>query len=167
MKISLNVNGASRELDVEPRLSLLDCLREELRLTGAHAGCEHGVCGACTVLVDGEPARSCLMFAVQAQGFEITTIEALEDAPGEPGIVQDSFCATHAMQCGYCTPAMILTAQALLKRNPSPSREEIVDAISGNICRCTGYGQIVEAIELAASRLRGVNDPAKRTQGAT
>ena len=167
MKMTLNVNGAMRNVDVEPRLTLLDCLRDELRLTGAHAGCEHGVCGACTVLVDGEPARSCLMFAVQAEGAAITTIEALESAPGEPGIVQDSFCATHAMQCGYCTPAMILTAQALLKRNPSPSREEIVDAISGNICRCTGYGQIVEAIELAASRLRGVNDPANRSQGAS
>ena len=166
MKVELSVNGARHNVDVEPRMTLLDCLRDEMRLNGAHAGCEHGVCGACTVLIDGEPARSCLIFAVQAQGFEITTVEALASAPGEPGIVQDSFCATHAMQCGYCTPAMILTAHALLKRNPSPDREEIVDAISGNICRCTGYGQIVEAIELAASRLRGVNDPAGAKGGA-
>lgn len=160
MKISLDINGTLHEADVEPRMSLLDCLRDVFRLTGAHAGCEHGVCGACTVLIDGEPARSCLMFAPQAEGFKITTIEALAQAPGEPGIVQDSFCATHAMQCGYCTPAMILAAHALLKRNAAPSREEIVDAISGNICRCTGYGQIIEAIELAASRLRGQNEPA-------
>ena len=122
-------------------------------LTGAHAGCEHGVCGACTVLIDGEPARSCLMFAVQADGYAITTIEGLAPAPGELSVVQDAFCETHGMQCGYCTPAMILTAHALLARNPSPSREDIVEAISGNVCRCTGYGQIVEAIELAAARV--------------
>ncbi|MBM3609679.1 MAG: (2Fe-2S)-binding protein [Alphaproteobacteria bacterium] len=160
MKIALGVNGQRHEIDTDARTTLLDALRDHLQLTGAHAGCEHGVCGACTVLIDGEPARSCLIFAPQAEGFAITTIEALANAPGEPGIVQDSFCATHAMQCGYCTPAMILTAHALLQRNAAPTREEIVDAISGNICRCTGYGQIVEAIELAASRLRGVNEPA-------
>lgn len=162
MKIVLHVNGAKREVDVEARMTLLDCLRDELRLTGAHAGCEHGVCGACTVLVDGEPARACLMFAPQAEGFEITTIEAMAVAPGELGVIQDAFCATHGMQCGYCTPGMILTAHALLRNNPSPTRAQIVEAISGNICRCTGYGQIVEAIELAALRLRGANTEAAR-----
>lgn len=157
MKITLNVNGQVREAEVEPRTSLLDCVRDNLGLTGAHTGCEHGVCGACTVLIDGEPSRSCLMFACQADGYEITTIEALAPAPGELSVLQDAFVERHGMQCGYCTPAMILTAHALLKRNASPTREDIVDAISGNICRCTGYGQIVEAIELAAERMRGTN----------
>ncbi|MDB5568878.1 MAG: hypothetical protein JWN93_61 [Hyphomicrobiales bacterium] len=151
--VELNVNGATRTADVEPRTTLLDCLRDEMKLTGAHAGCEHGVCGACTILLDGEPARACLMFAVQADGYRITTVEGLAPAPGELGIVQDAFCETHGMQCGYCTPAMVLTAHALLARNASPTREEIVEAISGNICRCTGYGQIIEAIEVAARRL--------------
>jgi carbon-monoxide dehydrogenase small subunit len=158
MKVELTVNGDVRETDVEPRTTLLDCLRDNLSLTGAHTGCEHGVCGACTVLLNGEPVRSCLMFACQADGYPITTIEALAPAPGELSIVQDAFCERHGMQCGYCTPGMILTAHALLKRNGSPTREDIVEAISGNICRCTGYGQIVEAIELAAERMRGTNE---------
>ena len=157
MKVEINVNGKPHSVDVEPRTTLLDCLRDNLGLTGAHTGCEHGVCGACTILIDGEPARSCLMFAVQADGYEITTIEALAPAPGELSVLQDAFCETHGLQCGYCTPAMILTAHALLRRNAAPTREDIVEAISGNICRCTGYGQIVEAIELAAERMRGVN----------
>ena len=157
MKVELEVNGATLSADVEARTTLLDCLRDKLGLTGAHAGCEHGVCGACTVLIDGEPARSCLMFAVQADGYAITTIEGLAPAPGELSVVQDAFCETHGMQCGYCTPAMILTAHALLSRNASPSREDIVEAISGNVCRCTGYGQIIEAVELAARRLAGSN----------
>lgn len=162
MKVNLNVNGIVSSVEVEPRMTLLDCLRDDLRLTGAHAGCEHGVCGACTVLIDGEPARSCLIFAPQAEGLEITTVEAMSPAPGELGTIQDAFCAAHGMQCGYCTPGMILTAHALLKHNPSPTRAEIVEAISGNLCRCTGYGQIVEAIELAAQRLRGANTEAAR-----
>ena len=157
MKVEIDVNGKSHGVEVEPRTTLLDCLRDGLALTGTHAGCEHGVCGACTVLLDGEPVRSCLMFAVQADGYAITTIEALAPAPGELSLLQDAFCEMHGLQCGYCTPAMILTAHALLKRNSAPSREDIVDAISGNICRCTGYGQIVEAIELAAERMRGTN----------
>lgn len=157
MKVALTVNGATREIDVEPRTTLLDALRDNLRLTGAHAGCEHGVCGACTVLIDGEPARACLMFAVQADGHDITTIEGLAPGPGELSVVQDAFCETHGMQCGYCTPGMILTAHALLRDEPAPSRDRIVEAISANICRCTGYGQIVEAIELAARRLAGSN----------
>jgi carbon-monoxide dehydrogenase small subunit len=143
-------------------MSLLDCLRDKLLLNSAHAGCEHGVCGACTVLVDNEPVRSCLMFAVQADGYAITTIEHLAPGSGELSVLQDAFCETHGMQCGYCTPAMILTAHALLSRNASPTRDEIVEAISANICRCTGYAQIVEAIALAAERLRGQNLPAER-----
>ena len=159
MKVQLRVNGVSRTADVEPRKTLLDTLRENFLLNGAHAGCEHGVCGACTVLVDGEPVRSCLMFAVQADGCAITTIEGVAPGPGELAPIQDAFCETHGLQCGYCTPAMILTAHALLANNPTPTREEIVEAISGNICRCTGYAQIVEAIALAAERMRGQNQP--------
>jgi carbon-monoxide dehydrogenase small subunit len=156
MRVELTVNGEPRTVAVEPRTSLLDCLREKLLLTGAHAGCEHGVCGACTVLIDGTAVRSCLMFAVQADGYAITTIEGISPGPGELSVLQDAFCETHGMQCGYCTPAMVLAAHALLSRNPEPTREEIVDAISGNICRCTGYAQIVEAIALAAERMRGL-----------
>jgi carbon-monoxide dehydrogenase small subunit len=159
LSITLTINGVSCGLNVEPRTTLLDALRDELRLTGTHAGCEHGVCGACTILLDGEPVRSCLIFAPQAQGLSITTIEGLAPAPGELSIVQDAFCEKHGMQCGFCTPGMVLTAHALLKDNPTPTRDEIVTAISANICRCTGYGQIVEAIELAAQRLAGSNMP--------
>ena len=117
MKVELHINGVSRTADIEPRKTLLDVLRENFLLNGAHAGCEHGVCGACTVLVDGEPVRSCLMFAVQADGYEITTIEGLAPAPGELSVIQDAFCETHGLQCGYCTPGMILSAHALLQRN--------------------------------------------------
>jgi aerobic carbon-monoxide dehydrogenase small subunit len=161
MKVALDINREMHTVDVEPRLSLLDCLRDKLLLTGAHAGCEHGVCGACTVLVDGAAVRSCLMFAVQADGCAITTIEGLTPGPGELSPLQDAFCETHGMQCGYCTPAMILAAHVLLAKNPQPTRAEIVEAISGNICRCTGYAQIVEAIALAAERMRGQNEPAR------
>jgi aerobic carbon-monoxide dehydrogenase small subunit len=161
MRVELAVNGSMHAVEVEPRTSLLDCLRDQLGLTGAHAGCEHGVCGACTVLIDGAAVRSCLMFAVQADGFNITTIEGVAPGPGELAPIQDAFCETHGMQCGYCTPAIILTAHALLADNPAPTRAEIVDAISGNICRCTGYAQIVEAIALAADRMRGLNRPAQ------
>ena len=159
MRVDLTVNGETYALDVEPRMSLLDCLRERLLLTGAHAGCEHGVCGACTVLLAGALVRSCLMFAVQADGYDITTIEGLAPGPGELSLIQDAFCETHAMQCGYCTPAMVLTAHALLAENPAPTRAQIVDAVSANLCRCTGYAQIVEAIALAAERMRGLNRP--------
>src|SRR5450759_2775770 len=159
MRIELNVNGTVRELDVEPRTTLLDCLRDQMALTGAHAGCEHGVCGACTVLFDGVAVRSCLMFAVQAQGSAVTTVEGVTPGPGELSPIQDAFCETHGTQCGYCTPAMILVAHALLANNLEPTRDQIVEAISGNICRCTGYAQIVEAIALAAERMRGANRP--------
>jgi carbon-monoxide dehydrogenase small subunit len=123
MRVELTVNGETRALEVEPRMSLLDCLRERLLLTGAHAGCEHGVCGACTVLLDGAPTRSSLMFAVQADGYAITTIEGLTPGLGELSPIQDAFCETHGMQCGYCTPAMILTAHALLRIPPPRARK--------------------------------------------
>lgn len=164
MKVELSVNGVIRTVDVEPRKSLLDCLREDFGLTGTHTGCEHGICGACTILLDGEPVRACLIFAVQADGYAITTIEGVAPAPGELGVIQDAFCETHGMQCGYCTPGMVLAAHALLARTAAPSRADIVEAISGNICRCTGYGQIIEAIALAAERLRLGNTP--RQDGA-
>ncbi len=159
MKVELRINGVSRAADLEPRKTLLDALRENFLLNGAHAGCEHGVCGACTVLLDGAPVRSCLIFAVQADGYEITTIEGLSPAPGELSLIQDAFCETHGLQCGYCTPGMILAAHALLQRNDAPTRDDIVEAISGNICRCTGYGQIIEAVQFAADRLRKANTP--------
>jgi carbon-monoxide dehydrogenase small subunit len=159
MRVELSVNGKIHGVEVEPRTTLLDALRDNLGLTGAHAGCEHGVCGACTVLCDGAAVRACLMFAVQADGIAISTIEGIAPGPGELSVLQDAFCETHGLQCGYCTPAMILTAHALLANNASPTRDDIVDAISGNICRCTGYAQIVDAIALAAERMRGANRP--------
>jgi aerobic carbon-monoxide dehydrogenase small subunit len=159
MKVELRINGVDRSADVEPRKTLLDVLRENFLLNGTHAGCEHGVCGACTILLDGEPVRSCLMFAVQADGYTITTIEGLAPAPGELSVIQDAFCETHGLQCGYCTSGMILAAHALLQKTVTPTREDIVEAISGNICRCTGYGQIIEAVELAAARLAIANTP--------
>jgi aerobic carbon-monoxide dehydrogenase small subunit len=159
VRIKLTVNGVDHDLDIEERTTLLDALRDHLALKGAHAGCEHGVCGACTVLLDGVAVRSCLIFAPQAEGSTITTVEGVTPGPGELSPIQDAFCETHGLQCGYCTPAMILTAHALLAGNPEPTRDDIVEAISGNICRCTGYAQIVEAIALAAERMRGVNRP--------
>ena len=152
MKVELSINGRSLAVDVEPRRTLLDCLREDLRLTGTHTGCEHGICGACTILLDGEPVRSCLIYAVQADGRSLTTIEGLAQPDGTPGALQDAFCATHATQCGYCTPGMIIAAHALLEANPAPDEREIREAIGGNLCRCTGYQQIVEAIKLAAAK---------------
>jgi carbon-monoxide dehydrogenase small subunit len=157
MKVELRVNGTARAVEVEPRTTLVDCLRDNLGLIGVHTGCEHGICGACTVLADGEPVRACLMFAVQADRYAITTIEGLAPAPGELSVIQDAFCETHGLQCGFCTSGMILAAHALLRRNPQPARDDIIEAISANVCRCTGYGQIVEAIALAAQRLAGSN----------
>jgi aerobic-type carbon monoxide dehydrogenase small subunit (CoxS/CutS family) len=141
--IELMVNGRAHELAVEPRQSLAEALRMELNLTGTHLGCEHGVCGACTVLVGGQPIRGCLMFAVQAQGLEITTIEGLNVEGLTP--LQDSFRRHHALQCGFCTPGMVLTLHALLEREPGADAAAIREAISGNLCRCTGYQPIVEA----------------------
>jgi carbon-monoxide dehydrogenase small subunit len=138
-------------------MTLVDFLRDELRLTGTHVGCEHGVCGACSILYEGRPIRSCLMFAVQADGASITTVEGLAPEPGGLSVLQDSFWESHALQCGYCTPGMLIAAHELLTRVPNPTDEEIREAISGNLCRCTGYKQIVDAVKLAAERLGGKN----------
>ena len=151
--VSLEVNGRRVEAEVASRQTLVDFLRDTLRLTGTHVGCEHGICGACSILLDGEPVRSCLLYAVQAEGCSVTTIEGLSNPDGTPGALQDAFCETHALQCGYCTPAMIVASYALLESNPAPSEAEIREAIGGNLCRCTGYQQIVEAVHLAASNL--------------
>ncbi len=158
--ITLTVNGRSYKARVPARLTLVDFLRDELRLTGTHTGCEHGVCGACSILLNGRPVRSCLMFAVQADGAAIVTVEGLAPEPGALSVLQDSFWETHALQCGFCTPGMLIAAHALLTRTKSPSEEEIREAIGGNLCRCTGYKQIVEAVKLAAERLSGLNEPA-------
>jgi len=153
--VTIEVNGVKRTGQVTARTSLVDWLREHLNLTGTHIGCEHGICGACSVMLDGAPVRSCLMYAVQADGHRITTVEGLAQPDGNLSILQDSFCEAHGLQCGYCTPGMLIAAQALLDENPRPSEADIRDAIGGNLCRCTGYQQIVEAIELAARRMAG------------
>ena len=151
--IRLTVNGRTREGRCEPRKLLVDFLREDLELTGTHVGCEHGVCGACTVLVNGEAARSCLMLAVQANGAELTTIEGLmQDGALHP--LQAAFREHHGLQCGFCTPGMLLTALDLLRTNPSPTEAEIRQGLSGVLCRCTGYHGIVKAVEAAAAALR-------------
>lgn len=155
--IKLTVNGRPASGSVEPRQSLAHFLREDLRLTGTHLGCEHGVCGACTVLVDGEAVRSCLMFAVQAQNARVTTVEGLaggDNSPEQLSPLQRAFQTHHALQCGYCTPGLLVTATALLAANPDPTPDAVRDAISGNLCRCTGYISIVEAILAAASEMR-------------
>jgi len=153
--IAVEVNGVTRAARVPARLSLVDWLRDELRLTGTHVGCEHGVCGACSILLDGDAVRACLMYAVQADGHRVTTVEGLTAADGSLSVLQDSFCETHGLQCGYCTPGLLIAAQALLEANPRPSEAQIRDAIGGNLCRCTGYQQVVEAVQLAAERLAG------------
>jgi carbon-monoxide dehydrogenase small subunit len=147
--IELTVNDEARRATVEPRKTLADVLREDLRLTGTHLGCEHGVCGACTVILDGRAVRSCLVFAVQARGAEVTTVEGL--APdGELTPVQGAFEAEHGLQCGFCTPGFVVSATALLDRNPDPSDDEIREGLSGNLCRCTGYQGILRAVRVAA-----------------
>ncbi|HVD59062.1 MAG TPA: (2Fe-2S)-binding protein [Thermoleophilaceae bacterium] len=150
------VNGSPLEAEVEPRRLLADLLREDAHLYGTHLGCEHGVCGACTVLVDGEPVRSCLMLAVQADGTEITTVEGLSQNGGGLHPLQEAFRDHHALQCGFCTPGFLLTALHLLREHPDLDDEaEIRAALSGNLCRCTGYTNIVDAVRDAAGRLRG------------
>jgi carbon-monoxide dehydrogenase small subunit len=152
-QITLRVNRTPYECSVDARMTLADCLRENLDLTGTHLGCEHGVCGACTVLLDGQAIRSCLMFAVQASGCEITTVEGL----GENGALsplQAAFRDNHALQCGFCTPGILATATEFLGQNPAPSRAQAESAISGNLCRCTGYVTIIDAILDAAARLQ-------------
>lgn len=152
--ISVTVNGKLCTGSVEPRQSLAGFLRDDLDLTGTHIGCEHGVCGSCTVLLDGASIRACLMFAVQANGAEITTVEGL-GAPGAMSPLQQAFHRHHALQCGFCTPGMLTTAQAFLDENPAPTADEVREAISGNICRCTGYVPIVAAILDAAGVIAG------------
>lgn len=154
MKVVVTVNGARHERDVEPRLLLSDFVRHELGLTGTHVGCEHGVCGACTILIDGVPARACLMFAVQANGRAVETVEGLAPAPGRLGPLQEAFRDAHGLQCGYCTPGILMTMKAFLAEHPDPSEAEIREALSGNLCRCTGYQHIVDAVKLAAERTR-------------
>jgi aerobic-type carbon monoxide dehydrogenase small subunit (CoxS/CutS family) len=151
VRVELRINGESRAAEAEPRMLLVDFIRNQLHLTGTHVGCAHGACGACTILVNGRPARSCLMFAVQAQGAEITTVEGLAvDDKLSP--LQEEFRKNHALQCGFCTPGMLISAQALLSESPNPSEEEIKKALAGNLCRCTGYNNIVRAVADTAAR---------------
>jgi aerobic carbon-monoxide dehydrogenase small subunit len=152
-EIRLTLNGEEREASVEPRLLLSDFIRHHLRLTGTHVGCEHGVCGACTVLIDGEPQRSCLVFAVQADGAAVETVEGLAGEELHP--VQQAFHETHGMQCGFCTPGFLMSVVALLRERPDASDEEILDMLSGNLCRCTGYANIIAAVHLARGRMNG------------
>ncbi len=149
-RVKLTVNGRTYEREVEARLLLSDFLRHDLGLTGTHVGCEHGVCGACTILLDGEPVRSCLVLAVQADGRELMTVEGLAPAPGELHPLQQAFWEAHGLQCGFCTHGFLMTLVPFLEENPSPTEHEIRQAISGNLCRCTGYQHIVDAVQLAA-----------------
>jgi carbon-monoxide dehydrogenase small subunit len=151
-KVSVTINGIDYERTIEPRLLLSDFLRHELGLTGTHVGCEHGVCGTCTILFDGEAIRSCLMFAVQADGHEITTVEGLGTVDNLHPL-QEAFRDVHAVQCGFCTPGFLMTLAPFLEKNPDPSEEEIREAISGNLCRCTGYQHIIDAVKLAAEKM--------------
>lgn len=157
--IAVVVNGKTYQRAIEPRLLLSDFLRHELNLTGTHVGCEHGSCGACTVLLDGQAVRSCIMFAVQTNGHDITTVEGLTPNGDVTQLhpLQEAFREKHGLQCGYCTPGFLMTLLPFLAENPAPTDEQIRDAISGNICRCTGYQNIVEAVKLAAAHLRKVD----------
>lgn len=154
--VALVVNGKSYQREIEPRLLLSDFLRHELNLTGTHVGCEHGSCGACTILLDGEAVRSCIMFAVQANGHAITTVEGLTPGGDLSKLhpLQEAFREKHGLQCGYCTPGFLMTLVPFLQENPNPTEEEIRVALSGNICRCTGYQNIVEAVKLAAQMVK-------------
>ena len=153
-KISVTVNGVAHEAEVESRLLLVHFIRENLRLTGTHVGCDTSHCGVCTVLLDGQPVKSCTVLAVQADGCSVATVEGLEQG-GKLHAVQEAFTEKHALQCGFCTPGMLMTCSALLERNKSPSEREIREAISGNLCRCTGYLNIVKAVQHAAGRMQG------------
>jgi carbon-monoxide dehydrogenase small subunit len=155
MAVTMTVNGERVSRTVEARRTLADFLRDDLTLTGTHLGCEHGVCGACTVLLDGDAVRSCLMFAVQADGAEVTTIEGLSERNGGLTPIQSAFQEEHGLQCGYCTPGFVVSVHAFLADNPQPSDEEIRDALSGNLCRCTGYQGIIAAVKRVASMKTG------------
>jgi carbon-monoxide dehydrogenase small subunit len=150
MTVSLSINGAAYQGDVEPRMLLADFIREVCQLTGTHVGCEHGVCGACTVLMNGEPVRSCLTFAVQASGAELATVEGLAAPDGTLHPLQEAFREHHGLQCGFCTPGVLMTAIHLLRENPDPTEHQIREGIAGSLCRCTGYEGIVRAIAAAA-----------------
>jgi aerobic-type carbon monoxide dehydrogenase small subunit (CoxS/CutS family) len=154
VRIGVDVNGRRREADVEPRTLLSDFLRHDLGLTGTHVGCEHGVCGACTVQVDGEPVRSCLMFAVQAEGRAVRTVEALAEDDEELHPLQRAFHDQHALQCGFCTPGFLMSLEPLVRDRPDASEEEVREALAGNLCRCTGYEGIVRAVRQAARETR-------------
>jgi aerobic carbon-monoxide dehydrogenase small subunit len=156
MQITFTINGAEQTIDIEPRLLLVHAIRERLGLTGTHIGCDTSSCGACTVLLDGQPVKSCTMFGVQADGREVTTVEGLQGADGLHPI-QAAFKEHHGLQCGFCTPAMMLVGAALLEQNPNPSDEDVRWAISGNLCRCTGYMNIVKAIQAAAASTEPAN----------
>jgi carbon-monoxide dehydrogenase small subunit len=158
LTVQIKVNGAVQARLVEPRTTLVDFLRDELGLTGTHVGCEHGVCGACSVLLDGDPVRSCCMFAVQAEGMSVTTVEGLAPERGTLSKIQDAFCEKHAMQCGYCTPGMLIACHALVQQTPHPTEAQIREAIGGNLCRCTGYQQIVDAVKYATAPQEPVHD---------
>jgi carbon-monoxide dehydrogenase small subunit len=152
--VSISVNGRSYQREIEPRLTLVDFLRHEIDLTGTHVGCEHGVCGACTVLIDGRSGRSCITFAVQVDGCEITTVEGLSAGDGDLNILQQAFRDHHGLQCGFCTPGMLISLTELLRDNPDPSEDQIRDVLTGNLCRCTGYSGIVAAALDAARLMR-------------
>ncbi|MGZ4704023.1 MAG: (2Fe-2S)-binding protein [Acidimicrobiales bacterium] len=152
--VQVTVNGQLRNKAVEPRVTLADFLRDSCQLTGTHLGCEHGACGACTVLVDGAAVRSCLMFAVQAEGTEVTTVEGIASADGELSAVQAALRECHGLQCGFCTPGFVITMPALLRDNPDPTDDEIREGLSGNLCRCTGYQGIIQAVRQAAGSSR-------------
>jgi len=154
ISITVKVNDKEYTRDVEPRMLLSDFLRHELGLTGTHVGCEHGVCGACTILFDGESERSCLIFAVQADSHHVTTVEGLAKDKDNLHPLQQSFWEAHGLQCGYCTPGILMTMIPFLKQNPNPTEEEIRHALSGNLCRCTGYQHIVDAVKLAAEKMK-------------
>lgn len=154
-RITLTVNGESYEATAEPRLTLADFIRGELGLTGTHLGCEHGVCGACTVLVDGTATRSCLMLAVQADGAEVMTVEGLAGADSQLHPIQQAFTEEHGLQCGFCTPGFLMSVYEMLETDPDPSEEEIREVLGGQLCRCTGYQGIIRAVHLAAARMRG------------
>jgi aerobic-type carbon monoxide dehydrogenase small subunit (CoxS/CutS family) len=153
-RINLTVNGKAREGDAEPRTSLADFLRGDLALIGTHIGCEHGVCGACTIMMDGQAVRSCLTLAVQAEGAELMTVEGLLDADHQLHPIQEAFIEEHGLQCGFCTPGFLMSTFELLKNNPTPNDDEIKEALGGNICRCTGYNSIVKSVRLAAVKLQ-------------
>jgi len=153
MNITVTVNGTQYRRTVEPRLLLSDFLRHDLGLTGTHVGCEHGVCGACTVLLDDVPVRSCLVFAVQANNHRVTTVEAL-GTPDNLHPIQEAFRESHAVQCGFCTPGILMSLVPFLQENPDPTEQQIREAISGNLCRCTGYQHIVDAVKLAAEKMK-------------